>query len=267
MDGWSPYEFSLLSDQAYDWLAEILNAIESKKQWPEQVRKGRSAFLSKDAETTEDPLKYRKLTILPVLYRRWASIKLRGMKSWIAKWDRPEICAGGLHKGAEDGWWRTSLYLEKLQAQGIKYTIGAVDIRKAFDQMPREIIYGLLSEAGMDEAMIDTYKDYLENLTLYNSVGEGIGQPYKQRTGIPQGDPLSMMVVSLYLRPWIEKMCACNAKARTLADDMLIITEGDNHVADFERALNQTHVYLEKIGSLIAPEKSTIMSNDNAARK
>ena len=47
---------------------------------------------------------------------------------------------------------------------------------------------------------------------------------------------------------------------------MLIITSGENHVEQFVRALNQTHIYLESIGSQVAPDKSTIMTNDEAAR-
>ena len=131
----------------------------------------------------------------------------KNIKNWIAEWDHPQICAGCLHKGAEDGWWRTSLYLEVLKARKVKFTVGAVDIRKAFDQMPREIIYGILEKAGMPVQLLAAYKDFLEGLELHNSIGDGLGCAYKQKTGIPQGDPFSMMVVATYLRPWCEKMC------------------------------------------------------------
>ena len=267
LDNWATFDLSILSDQAYEKLAEFLQLVEDEGRWPEALRRGRSAYLSKDANKIEEPLQYRKLTILSVIYRRWGSMRHKNIKNWIAEWDHPQICAGGLHKGAEDGWWRTSLYLEVLKARKVKFTVGAVDIRKAFDQMPREIIYGILEKAGMPVQLLAAYKDFLEGLELHNSIGDGLGCAYKQKTGIPQGDPFSMMVVATYLRPWCEKMSECNAQGRTLADDMLIITTGENHLQDFERALNQTHVFLEAIGSQIAPEKSTIMTNDERARR
>ena len=63
-------------------------------------------------------------------------------------------------------------------------------------------------------------------------------------------------MMALYLRPWILKMKENGVVARTLADDMLIITEGADHINMMERAIANTHEYLNTIGSTIAPDKN-----------
>jgi hypothetical protein len=54
---------------------------------------------------------------------------------------------------------------------------------------------------------------------VYNSVAGGLGQPYTKPASIPQGDPLSMMVVALLLRAWIIQMNRVAVEPRVLADD------------------------------------------------
>ena len=68
MDHFSPADFAMLCDEAYEWLATLLNLIEDGAPWPKALLKGKAAYLSKGPEETEDPFAYRVLLILPVLY-------------------------------------------------------------------------------------------------------------------------------------------------------------------------------------------------------
>ena len=76
MSGFSPSDFALLSDNMYHWLAHLLNLVEDGVPWPIDLCSAKAAYLSEDPLRTEDPLGYRVLLILPVLYRRWASARL-----------------------------------------------------------------------------------------------------------------------------------------------------------------------------------------------
>ena len=100
----TPDDFKLLSDATYNWLAEMLNAIEDGAAWPHDINQGRAAFLSKDSENTDNPLAYRVLLILPTIYRRWATARLRDLQPWIRQWQLDNMCAGVEGAGAEVGW-------------------------------------------------------------------------------------------------------------------------------------------------------------------
>ena len=102
LDNFSPEDFKLLSDLTCDWLAYMLNAIEAGADWPDDLQSAKAAFLSKDPAKLDDPLEYRVLLILPVLYRRWASSRLKGLKPWMRKWQLETMFAGIEGFGAED---------------------------------------------------------------------------------------------------------------------------------------------------------------------
>ena len=48
LDQWAPGDMKLLSNKAYETLAELLNMIEKGAEWPSQLNLARVAFLSKD---------------------------------------------------------------------------------------------------------------------------------------------------------------------------------------------------------------------------
>ena len=76
MDHWSPGEFKLLSLIACDYLAMLLRLIEGGAPWPCDLVHAKGSFLSKGPCNPHDPLSYRILLLLPVLYRKWASTSL-----------------------------------------------------------------------------------------------------------------------------------------------------------------------------------------------
>ena len=93
-------------------------------------------------------------------------------------------------------------------------------------------------------------------LVCHNTLANSIGKEYKKKTSIPQGDPFSMMVVALLLRPWIEQMKSYAVQPRLLADDLQILSTGPNHLANFEFAFDKTHKHLEDMGAKLAPTES-----------
>ena len=70
--------------------------------------------------------------------------------------------------------------------RGMELTGGAADIYKCFDQLSRPLIYKILEEAGMLEKVLDTYRKFLEGLTVYNTVAGGLGEAYTKPTSIPK---------------------------------------------------------------------------------
>ena len=60
-----------------------------------------------------------------------------------------------------------------------------------------------MSEASVPKGIISPYKDFQEILGCHNTLPGCIGQPYKKVASIPHGDPYSMMIIALLLRPWV----------------------------------------------------------------
>ena len=85
-------------------LTVLLDLIEEGAAWPADTNAGRLAFMSKDINKLDDALAYRLLSILSVLYRRRATVRLRYLKEWISSWAEECYFAGTDAVGAEDAW-------------------------------------------------------------------------------------------------------------------------------------------------------------------
>ena len=98
-------------------------------------------------------------------------------------------------------------------------------------------------------------------------IAGGLGGEYVRKTSIPQGDPLSMMIVALLMRPWMLQMKAAAATPRILADDLQIFTTGPRHLENLTYAFDLTHKHMEDMGARIAPTKSVTFTSDSTSRK
>ena len=77
---------------------------------------------------------------------------------------------------------------------------------------------------------------------------------------------MSMMVTSLLLRAWIVQMRGYAVKPRVLADDLQILSQGPNHLKNFEYAFSKTHKHIEGMGGRLAPKKSITFASDESSR-
>eukprot|EP00973_Karenia_brevis_P025190 3474774-Karenia_brevis.AAC.1 len=93
-----------------------------------------------------------------------------------------------------------------------------------------------------------------------------LGQPHKHPCGIPQGCPLSMVFISLYMRAWMVQMQNLRAIPRTLADDLLLLTRGRRALHLFQHAFSLTIEHLQDLGGKIAPAKSKVFATTSAHR-
>ena len=131
----------------------------------------------------------------------------------------------------------------------------------------RKLLYIVLKMGGCPTRIITAYANYMSNLQIYNMVAGTLGKGHNHECGIPQGCPLSMMLIVFLLRPWIIIMKTLNATPRILADDILVFAEGHDHEQKFKQAFEATHIFLADIGARLAPSKSTTFSTEKSTRK
>ena len=216
----------------FTWLAEIYKRMEQGAIWPQSAQHARAAYLVKDCEKLDDPLAYRGLFIMPLVYRHYASLRLGDMHDWIKGWATDSMFAGVLGAGAEDAAWLTALEMEHHAMHDIPMSGGVADIRKCFDAIIRQLVYFLLWIAGCPRGVITAYRNMMEHMIVYNTISSGLGKPHRRRCGILQGCPFSMMIMALLMRTWILVMANFAVSPRVLADDVFLYAQGEWHVED-----------------------------------
>ena len=133
---------------------------------------------------------------------------------------------------------------------------GALDLYKCFDRIVGQLLYVILALAGCPHRVLVAYIAYQEHCVVLNSFGGALGKPHQRQCGIPQGCPLSMCFIALLLRPWSLQMASLAAMARTLADDILLLTKGGRALHLFHEAFNLIILHLHDLGGKVAPAKS-----------
>lgn len=268
MGGWEPEVFALMSMDACSWTARLYKMIEAGAEWPQGTMHGKAAFLlQQEGAKPGEVMSYRVLLIMAVLYREWGSMTRRSLEPWVNKWTVPEMYAGAGNQGAEDAWYQTLLDLELLNLDCGNYCGGTADIWKLFDQIQRPMVYQLAEMAGMPAHILDAYKRFQEGLLVHNSLAGGIGQPYKRQCSMPQECPLSMMIVALIMRPWLQLMKEMNVDLKVLADDVIIIAKATRMIKRLAGMINATHAYLHDLGPKVAPSKCFNFASSTTARK
>ena len=269
MDGFLPSDLKLMSPQAASGLAVILNAIEAGAPWPAELLHAKTAFIdkSKAPSFAADPLQLRILTITQAVYRLWGRARLAALAPWIQQWDDAHIFGGMPGRGAEDAWYSTALLQESIMLQGESFTAGSVDLMKCFDQLLRPLLYALLQKGNFPKPVLTAYRSFLENMQVHNVVCGHIGKSHRHACGIPQGCPLSMLMVAFLFRPWVNMVKTMSATPRILADDILVAAHGPTHFDTFTASFESTLTYIHDIGAAVAPDKSFLLSTNRVTRR
>ena len=77
--------FKVLPVSWYDELARILTLVEDTGVWPDGLLDAYIAMIPK-ADGDATPLGQRPLSVLPVVYRVWASVRMGQLDGWFRSW-------------------------------------------------------------------------------------------------------------------------------------------------------------------------------------
>merc|ERR1712242_652533 len=166
-----------------------------------------------------------------------------------------------MHGSAEQAWWGLALRLESCAAVGKPVSVAAVDIFKCFDQISRELLTCMLAAAGLPKRVLQAYADMIFRLGIVNVLCVGLGEHHQREVGIPQGCPLSMTWLALLMRPWILMMRELGVTPRTLADDLLLLADGDGHEERLCKAVDATFRYIADLGGRVSAAKCYLSSS------
>ena len=150
------------------------------------------------------PLGQRPLSVLPVVYRVWASARMGQLDGWFRSWVPDSVFSAGGGLGSVEAWYTSSLDIEEglTGAADSDVHLFVADGIKSFDTVDGEILDRVLSSLGLPAWFRNACLEYHANVRLRFKLASGLGEPWTRDGGIPQGCPLSMMfIVALHL-PW-----------------------------------------------------------------
>ena len=266
LDGWGWRELKVLPVAWFDNLARILAKVEELGVWPDGLLDAYITMIPKvDGDAT--PLGQRPLSVLPVVYRIWASARMIQLEPWFRSWVPPCVFSAGGGRSSVQAWFTTALDIEEVLSGIVEgdVHIFVADVIKSFDTVDRGILDRVLSSLGLPGWFRHAYFEFHSLVRLRFKLAAGLGQSWTRDGGIPQGCPLSMMfIVALYL-PWCRYLASHEGVQPQLYADNLKCISRDPGV--LLRAARFTTGYVRLVGQEPAPRKCVFLSTSRVVRR
>ena len=162
----------------FDWVAVVLSRVELDGVWPDGLLDAYVTMIPKsDGDAT--PLGQRPLCVLPVVYRIWASVRLRHLDSWLRSWLPLSVFSAGGGRGSVDAWYSTALDSEEVLS-GLSEShvhVFVADVVESFDTVGRGILDFVLGRLGLPVWFRRVYFSYHANVRLRFKLACGLGSP------------------------------------------------------------------------------------------
>ena len=245
MDGWSNSELRCLSMVEIDMLAALFNRFTIQGEWPKDLLLASVALLAKVSfpETAKDG---RPITILATVYRLYAKIMAQKMlKSMLGH--LPKTLLGSVpHCSTSDAAWELQARFEESMYQSEEGSAAtgiagvSLDLSKAYNTIPRQLVAMLARRCGWPEALVKSYMNFLNGLTRFFKIHQGLHQPTTSNTGVPEGDPIAVPVMIMVTWGVTNTMAESGGDLVSYVDNWTLLCRDVGHLCHLLEKIKHT---------------------------
>lgn len=166
-----------------------------------------------------DVKNYRPITIQPTLAKVWESLVLDKIKFQLKSVFSTQQHGFLPGKSTVSNLVLFQHHILQAFSSGKQLDCIYLDYSKAFDTVSHEHLISKLQGYGIVSPMIDWFKSYLNNRTLYVKFSGELSNPFTAVSGVPQGSLLGPFLFNLYINDIEQHL---NTQCLLFADDIKI---------------------------------------------
>lgn len=204
-DGVSQPDLMHLPPQAGAAFVQLYQAVESGTSWPSQVAAGAVSSLAKHLQAQHVD-EFRPVTVYSLVYRLWSTERAKEALRSLAR-EVPDSVQGGLpHRHAKMIWYEVAQALEHAFLEHSPVHGLMVDVRKAFNNIPRFPLWCALQVMRFPESVLRAWCGFVSSQSRRFKVRQATGPPVFSNCGLPEGCALSvfgMVVIDWILDLWL----------------------------------------------------------------
>ena len=128
------------------------------------------------------------LSVLPFVYRLWASARMGQLGDWFKSWVLDSVLSAGGGRGSVEAWYTSSLDIEEVLtgATDSHVHLFVADVVKSFDTVDSGILDRVLSSLGLPGWFRHAYFEYHAHVRLRFKLASGLGRSWTRDGGISQ---------------------------------------------------------------------------------
>ena len=248
----------------------ILNRVEGGERWPcGLLRVSLTAIPKADSASVVLPLKCRLISVLPMLYRVWASARAAQINAeWLPKIMNRHCYGGAPGRSSRNACAMDSLLWDLAHSKGVRFAAAYLDSSRCFDTLKFADLLGLASRVGLGPRVCGALRLFYRDHERFVNVRGWLQTPLKPERGIPQGCPLSILMCILWGLSWSSRTseltkgfprsvsgCVC------YMDDFSMGSESEECL---ELCVGWTSEHFKTWQVQLNLEKSAILRNDKA---
>ena len=208
-------------------LTILINSSIESSIFPEALKNSKVIFIHKSGSTSEVS-NYRSISVLNSLSKIYENVIFEQIQEYLRENNIINQNQFGFQPKSST-LTATVNFLNNIYVSldsGCYTSCIFLDVKKAFDSVPHEILLQKLSFYGMSTSAISFIRSYLTNRTQTACVNDTLSSARTIITGVPQGGILSTILFSLYVN---DIFCLkLNGSLQMYADDTVITYKSKN---------------------------------------
>jgi hypothetical protein len=181
-------------------LTIVLNRLFLGGIYPPQWSEGIIVPIFKSGDTM-DASNYRGITLVPMLDKSFAILLCTRISNWVEGKNLRASCQAGFrkdHRTSDQLFIHRTIVETSMHERKALYCAYIV-YSKAFDTIPRSLLWERLAEIGIHGEMLRAIKAMYQNVRACASTPEGLTQDFTSTMGVKQGCALSPLLFGLYI--------------------------------------------------------------------
>ena len=232
LDGVSRKDLLALPHDGLLQITKLYESVENGGEWPQQLLQGCVSSLHK-SKGDGGVDSYRPITIYPLVIRLWSTQRARESLQSIVDVLPDSIKGGVPNQQSSSIWFEISQLLECAYVDNSRLCGLALDIKRAFNTLPRLPIWQALATMGYPPWLLGAWARFVCKQERRFKIRSSIGAGQASTVGFPEGCAFSvfaMCIVDLILDCWVTCMYP-RSGLYTYVDDWQL-TFGDRDLVD-----------------------------------
>ena len=251
-----------LGDEGVDWLTELLNKVWKEEEIPEDWKHSTLIRIFKGKGNILHCGDYRGIKLLEHMMEVYERIIDSRVREQVAV---DEIQFGFMPgKGTTDATFILRQTQEKALEGNRELFIAFVDLEKAYDRVPREVIYWCLRKRGVSKKLGRVIKGLYQDSRTTVRCGAGFTESFPVNVCLHQGSVLSPFLFALVVDTVSESAKRPLPNDLLYADDLATVAESEE---ELQERLIQWQENLENKGLRVNSKKTEVMVSIKLGRK